>query len=73
MTRPTTQETILAGIESNILIAERQISQLKKEFAASALLEQSQERRLIRQQLRVLQENLELLRQRRMYALELMH
>lgn len=71
MTKPTTQEAMLAGLESNIYTTERQIYQLKIEFAALVLSGQTIERRLILQQLDVLENNLELLNVRRTYALEL--
>jgi hypothetical protein len=71
MTRPTTQEAMLAGLESNISTTARQIQQLKMEFAALVLSGQTLERRSILQQLAVLEDNLELLKVRRTYALEL--
>lgn len=71
MQKPTTQEAMLAGLESNIHRTERQIYQLKIEFAALVLSGQTLERRLILQQLNVLEDNLELLKVRRAYAVEL--
>lgn len=71
MNKPTTQEAMLAGLESNIFTTERQIYQLKIEFAAFVLSGQALERRLILQQLNVLEDNLKLLKVRRTYALEL--
>ncbi len=71
MLKPTTQEAMLAGLESNIYTTERQIYQLKIEFAALVLSGQTLERRVILQQLNVLEDNLELLKVRRAYASEL--
>ena len=70
MAKPTTQDKLLDGLEFNIYAMERQIYQLKIEFAALLVSGQSLERRLILQQLHVLEDNLALLKVRRMFALE---
>ena len=71
MTKKPTQDAMLDGLESNIYTTERQIYQLKTEFAALVLSGQPLERRLILQQLNVLKDNLDLLKIRKTYALEL--
>jgi len=73
MAKRTTQNDLLDGIESNIDATERQICRLKIEFASLMVQGQTLERRLIIQQLDILQDNLKLLKVRRMYALEMTH
>jgi hypothetical protein len=71
MPRPITHVDVLDGIESTIETTETQIYHLKVEFAAHVLSGETLERRLILQQLGILQDNLELLKVRRMFALEM--
>ena len=73
MAKPRTQDDVLDGIEFNINATERQIYQLKIAFASLVISGETLERRLILQQLKVLQDNLQLLKVRRMFALEMVH
>lgn len=73
MARLTTYEDMLNGIESNIEATENQMYQLHIDFASLMISGQRLERRLILQQLHMLEDNLELLKVRRMYALETLH
>jgi hypothetical protein len=70
MAKRTTHDSILDGIESNIEATKGQIYQLKNQFASFVVNGETAERRLILQQLHILQDNLDLLRVRRIYALE---
>lgn len=73
MTKRTPQENLLDGIEANIHATQKQIYQLKINFALLTTNGQASERRLMRQQLHILHDNLELLKDRRIYALESTH
>ena len=73
MTKRTTQENLLDGIETNIQATQKQIYQLKIDFSLLATSGQTSECRLIQQQLHILQDNLALLEVRKMYALEVAH
>lgn len=71
MFRPTSKDNILDGIESNIETTKRQINQLQTEFAS--LLKNGaagEQRRLTIEKLCTLEEKLQLLQIRRMYAAE---
>jgi hypothetical protein len=70
MTKLTTQKDMLDGIESNIEATGRHIHQLRIHFASCVISGETSERRMILQQLHTLEDNLELLKTRRMYALE---
>ena len=71
MTTLTTQKDMLDGIESNIEATEKEIHRLQIKFA-SFLIDGAtgEQRRLTVEKLSVLQDNLQLLKTRRMYALE---
>jgi hypothetical protein len=71
MMKPKIQEDMLEGIESNIEITERNIGWLKKELASLRINNGPvEQRRVIRQQLSILQDTLQLLKIRRVYASE---
>jgi len=73
MDKRTTQNSMLEGVESNIEATEKEICRLQVEFSSLLVNGQTLERPLILQQLHILQDNLHLLKVRRMYALELVH
>lgn len=73
MDKRTTQNAILDGVESNIEATEREICRLQVEFSSLLIDGQTLERPLVLQQLHILQDNLHLLKVRRMYALETLH
>jgi hypothetical protein len=71
MTKLTSQNDMLNGIESNIEATEKQIHRLQIEFASFLMNGATgEQRRLTIEKLSVLQDNLQLLKTRRMYALE---
>lgn len=71
MTKPIAKGNVLDGIEENIKTTEEQIYQLKMQFASLMLKGISgEQRRVIVQQLSILEENLQFLKIRRVYALE---
>lgn len=70
MYKTAIQKDVLDGIESNIEVTENQIHQLRLEFSTLRISGQRIERRLILQQLSILEDNLELLKAHRMYALQ---
>jgi uncharacterized protein involved in exopolysaccharide biosynthesis len=71
MIRSTFNNNLLDGIESNIEATERQIHQLRTEFASFLINGATgEQRRLTVQQLCTLEDNLLLLQIRRMYAAE---
>ena len=71
MFRPTSKDNMLDGIESNIETTKRQINQLQTEFA-SFLRDGAtgEQRRLTIEKLCTLEEKLQLLQIRHMYAAE---
>lgn len=71
MAKRTTQEDLLGGIEANIRATESEINLLKIESASLLLMGEHLGQRLILQQLCILRDNLDLLKQRQAYALEL--
>jgi len=71
MTKITTQSDMLDGIESDIEVTEQQIHQLQIKFASFLMNGVTgEQRRLTVEKMSVLQDNLELLKTRRMYACE---
>jgi hypothetical protein len=69
MTKQTTQSNMLDGIEANIKATERNICRLKIEFSSFLMNGATgEQRRLAVQQLSTLQDTLELLKIRQMYA-----
>ena len=71
MVRPTSKNNILEGIESNIEATERQIHHLRIEFASFLTNGATgEQRRLTVEQLCTLEDNLQLLQIRRIYAAE---
>jgi hypothetical protein len=70
MYKRTIQEDMLDGIESNIEATERHICRLHLEFSTLGASGRRLERQLILQQLHVLDETLQLLKIRRVYASE---
>lgn len=71
MAKSMFSNNLLEGIESNIEATERQIHQLQMEFASFLTNGATgEQRRSTVQQLSTLEENLQLLQIRRMYAVE---
>ncbi len=71
MMKPKIQEDMLEGIESNIEITERNIGWLRKELASLRISDGPvEQRKVIRKQLSILQDTLQLLKIRRVYASE---
>lgn len=70
MYKRTIQEDMLDGIESNIEATERHIYELHLEFSTLGITGQRLERQLILQKLQILEDTLQLLKIRRVYALE---
>jgi hypothetical protein len=73
MATRTTRESLIDGIEANIVSTTKQIDMLKVQSSLLLSSGQQAERRKVLQQIRMLRENLELLEQRKGYASELVH
>lgn len=71
MTNWTTQEDLLEEIESIIQSTKQQMQRLKRDFASLMMSGGIGERRLILQQLHILEDVLKVLKVRRMFALEM--
>lgn len=71
MYKTSIQEEILDGIELNIEVTKNQIYQLHLEFSTLGIGRERIERRLILQKLQVLEETLQLLKIRQVYASEM--
>ena len=71
MFRPTSEDNMLDGIESNLEATERQIHNLQTAFASFLMKGATgEQRRLTVEKLCILEETLHLLQIRRMYAAE---
>lgn len=71
MTKQKNQEDMLKEIESNIELTARNIAWLKKELASQRITDGPLEQRIvIRQQLSILRDTLQVLKIRRVYGLE---
>jgi hypothetical protein len=71
MTNWTTQKDMLEEIESIIDSTKQQMQRLKRDFASLMMSGEITERRLILQQLHILEDVLKVLKVRRMFALEM--